>query len=296
LAWDVLQQDYILRADEFSIHESASGFNIDIEGDDGRVAEVTIQPGAQWEMPLQWNAKREWNEDRIALWLEKEIRLQYLTQETLAIVALHNVQALVERGMSVAVLARFKFLLARRLKEKLAQLRIDAKVENYQRVLFDADGGAPMSRFRFEFSADGESYHYNYAYQGGYRFDKHYYGPIGDLKNAGEEYECAVALDSMAEVQYWIRNVDRKPNSFWLPLARNKFYPDFVAQLFDGRMLAVEYKGKHLVSAKEAKERNLIGELWQRESAGKALFVMPTQTRDAPPVRAQIERKLRQTA
>jgi len=294
LAWDVLQQDYILRADEFSIHESASGFNIDIEGDDGRVADVTIQPGAQWEMPLQWNAKRAFDETRLALWLEKEIRLQYLTQETLAIVALRNVQKLLERGHSIAVLARFKFLLARRLKEKLAQLRIDAKVENYQRVLFDADGGASMSRFRFEFSADAKEYRYNYAYQGGYGFRKHFYGPIGDLKNAGEEYECAVALDSMAEVQYWIRNVDRKPNSFYLPLAHDKFYPDFVAQLFDGRMLAVEYKGAHRKAA--AADKKLIGELWQRESAGKALFVMPTQTRDAPPVRAQIERKLRQTA
>jgi len=287
LAWQPLKQDCLLSASEFSITETATGFNIDI--DDESVAELKIQKGEQWEIPMRWNARQAWSENKLALWLEREIRVQYLTQETLAVFALRNVEALLERGHSVDILARFKFLLARRLKEKLAKLRVEAKEMNYQRVLFDEP--APVSRHKFVFSLDPKGYQCNYAYQGGYRFGKHYYGVIGDLKNDGEEYQCAVALDSMDEVQYWIRNVDRKPNSFWLPLPHDKFYPDFFAQLFDGRVLAVEYKGAHLKHG--AKDKKLIGELWERESGGKALFLMPTEEPGEPSVRRQIEQKVR---
>jgi len=287
LAWQPLKQDCLLSASEFSITETATGFNIDI--DDESVAELKIQKGEQWEIPMRWNARQAWSENKLALWLEREIRVQYLTQETLAVFALRNVEALLERGHSVDILARFKFLLARRLKEKLAKLRVEAKEMNYQRVLFGET--APVSRHKFVFSLDPKGYQCNYAYQGGYRFDKHYYGVIGDLKNDGEEHQCAVALDSMDEVQYWIRNVDRKPNSFWLPLPHDKFYPDFFAQLFDGRVLAVEYKGAHLRA--DAADKKLIGELWERESGGKALFLMPTEEPGAPSVRRQIEQKVR---
>lgn len=289
MAWEPLKQDYILGAGEFSIVETATGFKIDI-GDE-QTAELKIQESRQWEIPEIWGAPRAWDETQLALWLEREIRTRYLTQEVLAVFALHNVKALLDRGHSVEQLARFKFLLARRLKEKLEKLRVEAKEMNYRRVLFGAS--APACRFQFEFRPDPRRYRYNSAYQGGYRFGKHYYGVIGDLKDRGEEYQCAVALDSMAEVEYWIRNVERKANSFWLPLPHTRFFPDFIAQLTDGRVLAVEYKGKHLATAEEAKIKKLIGELWERESVGKALFLMPTKRKDSPPVRRQIEQKVR---
>ena len=38
----------------------------------------------------------------------------------------------------------------------------------------------------------------------------------------------------------------RQPNSFWLQTSSDKFYPDFVALLNDGRVLVVEYKGRIL--------------------------------------------------
>ena len=50
-------------------------------------------------------------------------------------------------------------------------------------------------------------------------------------------------LDSLSGVKYWVRNVSRHPDSFWLPTATDRFHPDFVALLNDGRYLVVEYKG-----------------------------------------------------
>lgn len=67
--------------------------------------------------------------------------------------------------------------------------------------------------------------------------------------------------------------MDRKPNAFWLQLPGSRFYPDFVAMLTDGRILVVEYKGKHLEQA--ASDKRLIGELWAESSDGRCVFEMP---------------------
>lgn len=63
--------------------------------------------------------------------------------------------------------------------------------------------------------------------------------------------------------------------SFWLPTSSDRFYPDFVAMLNDGRILVVEYKGEHLWSNEDSKEKRVVGELWAERSGGKCLFVMP---------------------
>lgn len=99
----------------------------------------------------------------------------------------------------------------------------------------------------------------------------------GDLKSEGEEFECAQFLDLLPEVKYWVRNLERQPErSFWLQTSTDKFYPDFVCLLNDGRLLVVEYKGAYLYDNEDSKEKRLLGQLWEAKSEGKCLFIMPT--------------------
>ena len=75
------------------------------------------------------------------------------------------------------------------------------------------------------------------------------------MKAKGEEFECARAIDTLDEVKYWIRNLVRRDKGlFWLPLAHGKFYPDFIVELNDGRMLVVEYKGDAYATNDDSKE------------------------------------------
>ena len=76
---------------------------------------------------------------------------------------------------------------------------------------------------------------------------------------------------------YWIRNLSRRhDSSFWLPTPTDRFYPDFVAMLQDGRILVVEYKGGYIATAADAKEKKAVGEMWAAKSGGRCVFVMPT--------------------
>ena len=96
------------------------------------------------------------------------------------------------------------------------------------------------------------------------------------LEVDAEEFRCAQFIDTLSEVRYWVRNLERQPlYSFWLQTLTDKFYPDFVCLLTDGRYLVVEYKGDYLWTAEDAKEKREIGELWEKRSEGKCLFIMP---------------------
>jgi len=107
-------------------------------------------------------------------------------------------------------------------------------------------------------------------------FPRHYYSKVGDLEDKGEEFLCAQYIDRMDEVDFWVRNLDRQPTfSFWLQTSTDKFYPDFVCKLKDGRYLVVEYKGADRWSNDDSKEKRRLGELWALKSGGKCLFVMP---------------------
>jgi len=288
MKWNPLEQDYILSASEFSIKETAESFQIDYFHDAGTVEKLGIRETGQWKHPEFMGIADSWDENKLVHWLEREIRTGYLTQEVLEKIAGDNVDALLKREHTLENLLRFKHLLARALQEKLKKLRDEAKAKNYQQVLF----GTPASvhKLKFEFRPAPSIYEYNFAYAGPYKFKKHYYGPVGDLSGSGEEYKCAIELDKMPEIRHWIRNVGRKPGSFWLPLSHNKFYPDFIAELTDGRLMAVEYKGAHLLAGAEDKKR--IGELWEKESDGKAIFAMPSQQEGGPSIGQQIREKL----
>jgi len=82
-----------------------------------------------------------------------------------------------------------------------------------------------------------------------------------------EEFLCAQAIDAHTAVKHWVRNIERQPKfSFWLPTSTDYFYPDFVAELNDGRFLVVEYKGANLKTNDDSREKDQIGHQWEKAS------------------------------
>ena len=76
----------------------------------------------------------------------------------------------------------------------------------------------------------------------------------------------------------FVRNIPKQPQtSFWLPTGKDYFYPDFVAELDDGSIFVLEYKGSHLDSADDARVKDAIGRQWAKDSQGKRIFLMATK-------------------
>ena len=183
---------------------------------------------------------------------------------------------------SLGDLLHHKFALSRAISGLIDSYRNQAVKKCYQQTLFDDNSewnACLNSEFSYSFNPE------NYApvpplYKGKYRFKKHFFNEIENLKADGEEYECAFYLDNLKEVKYWIRNPDKNKRGFWLPLSgvkSNRFFPDFICALTDGRFLVVEYKGENLSSNDDSKEKDAIGRYWAAKSEGKCLFVMAVQ-------------------
>ncbi len=133
------------------------------------------------------------------------------------------------------------------------------------------------------------------AYSGRWQFKKHFYPQIAKLKSEGEEFECAKALDREGAVKHWVRNLEQLPEfAFWLPTATDYFYPDFVAELGDGRLLVVEYKGNGYVTNDDSREKRLVGLRWA-QTTGHG-FVMIEKTLDGMDMAAQIRAAVKSCA
>ena len=287
--WDLNDYaPYQLNENEFTITKQGNGFMIDIDNHS-----LKYSPTGEDQYEMAFMSVDNWTAENLVRWLDKQLRDSYFSQATMVKWLSDVVNYLIEhRGLKLAELMLAKYALANKLKTKIQTAYANARQKSYQTSLF-----APQARVELNFDNGFEFFDNMYeneiCYRGGYKFSKHYLGsnnvPNFDGGVDGEEFQCAKAIDSNPSVKYWIRNVARHPNSFWLPTSTDKFYPDFVAMLNDGRILVVEYKGKHLIDNADTREKKQIGELWQSKSNGKGLFLMAEKVRDGMTTAEQIK-------
>ena len=211
-----------------------------------------------------------------------------------------GVQSLLDRGFSLAQLLRAQYILARKLVDEWERAKTTAYKAGFEQFLFAVDASIVVSDgpdHTFTYAKDFVEYAARTYYQGNYTFSKHYYPVPGDLpwKTATgalrEEFQCAQQIDLLDEVDFWVRNLVAK-NQFWMPTSKMRTYPDFVAKLKDGRLFVIEYKGGDRVSNDDSAEKRMVGELWEKRSKGKGLYLMATKDDSGQDIRAQLLKKI----
>lgn len=270
LPWRLDECDASGIVDRFDIVDESQSGQIDIS-DSGKI-EIDFAKRLQGELSAVVQ-EPSWTLPRLANWIDMGIKHPDITKPSAVVFIRKALSSLIESGLDLDTLARNKYDLRKAMAKFVSDLRSSRETDNYT-ALFAAQADQFSTSAEISMIFDEQSYAFNQPYAGNTRFNKHYTSLIGDLKAEGEEFDCAVHLDRLDAVKYWIRNVENKKNSFWLQLPHGKFYPDFVAMLNDGRILVVEYKGAHLYDAEEAKRQ--IGEAWAEASGGHCLFCMPT--------------------
>ena len=265
---------------ELSEEEFPSEFNTGERGEVGLSQEgrVEIRFLGQLHQQMSFLAPDDnWDATQLANWLDRTIKhLDILQRESLPFLQQLVKHLIEERNIPIAVLIRNKYALKDAAEAKIDSHRQNVHQATYKNFLLPECATPVVVSPDHCFSFEPHSYPYNTRYTGHYQFQKHYYTDVGDLKSDGEEFQCAQFIDRLPEVKFWVRNLERQPRfSFWLQTSTDKFYPDFVGLLTDGRYLVVEYKGVHLWSADDASEKREIGELWEARSGGQCLFIMP---------------------
>jgi type III restriction enzyme len=231
---------------------------------------------------LTLGATGDWSQESLVAWLDRQINHQDIPAGESAEFLRKVVRGLMAKYAisDVSVLALDRFRLRDEVEARIQQHRDSERKVAFQAFLLPDAPLAMDSEHVINFKT--MSYEPSWLYEGGFQFKKHYFGvKPGELKettpNGGitEEFKCAQFLDGLPEVKFWVRNLARKATSFRLQTSTDWFYPDFLCQLADGRVVAVEYKGAHLWA--DAEEKRAVGAVWQSRSDGQCVFVMPTE-------------------
>lgn len=274
----------------FTRDEDRNPYLIDIEQGRLGVREDT----AQYGLPLDAESSAIRREDVIRA-LDIRLRQEAILQPDMVAWLGRLLDGLERDGFDLVYLARHLNAVASAAATRLKSLLGGQRERVFQQSLLPGEHRARLddhTTFRF----DPASYPAHWLYEGRYRFNKHYYPKPGELKPEleAEETACAIEIDSLPQVRRWVRNLERRPeSSFWLPTSTDRFYPDFVAELDDGRLFVVEYKGSDRYSNDDSREKRDIGHAWASASAGRCVFLMATDAATAGrPVGAQLRAAL----
>ena len=274
--WDLNVFDAVLTEQELGAltHEGGEYGEIDINKD-GQLGNKFI-PELNRQLQLIETVEN-WSDAQLIHWIDRNLFFNELTaQEKETFLAKMIGNLLDVRAMGLSQLVRKKFLLRKIAENKIKGFRGEARGQIYQKILFDETSSKVVVSPERCFNYPADKYPARTVCPVSSFFRKHYYPKVGELEDRGEEFLCAQLIDQMEEVEFWVRNLERQPEfSFWLQTATDKFYPDFVCKLKDGRFLVVEYKGADRWSNDDSKEKRRLGELWALKSNGQCLCVMP---------------------
>jgi len=81
-------------------------------------------------------------------------------------------------------------------------------------------------------------------------------------------------LDSLPNVEFWVRNREKQDPFYILGWQKNKFYPDFVALTKKGNIVALEWKGEDRISNEDTGYKVEIADEWVRLGKGKLHFFL----------------------
>lgn len=289
--WSPRACDAALTPQDYLPGETSERFEIDIIGARLSLSRLSDQDLMVLNPPVAGFANVNF-----ATWLEARLRDPYLKAHDVRDYVLRALAHLGgDRALSMSSLWSDKYRLLEALRGKLARQREEARKDAHQLLLLAPEARVTVSHdegFRFHARMFETA---RLQPPGRWRFQKHFLGPdrVPALDGApeGEETQCALALDALDEVEFWVRNASQHRDAFRLPLPTQNFYPDFVARLKDGRIFIVEYKGAGYATNDDSRAKRAIGEVW--EKAGGGLFLMVEKMKHGLDMRQQLEAKLR---
>lgn len=258
----------------FVIPNVDHGIVIDIEKSEATKKEVIQQrflaaTDRQMEL-LQTTAA--WTVEKLVNEIDRSFAHPGLTDAEMVIWLTRVVAELEERGITLEQLTSHRHRLFRAVAARIAELEKANRKLAYESLLFGDGSGSVFVTLASVFTFHPEKYPVGDRYHG-LELPRHYYKEIGAMN--GEETDCARIIAHDERVETWVRNLEREPKlSFWIQTSTDKFYPDFVAKLTNGKVVAVEYKGANLATTDDTKEKERLGKLWESRSEGQCFFEM----------------------
>ena len=270
--WTLSQCDADLPG--FHISAEQRGIVIDIEKD-SRTERERIQQRFLAETDRQQRllqSSAAWPAAKLIVEIARAFAHPRLTDAELDIWLQRVIAELEKRDFMLEQLTAHRHRLYKTVAVRVGELEQQNQKKVYETLLFGDGSGTVHVNLANVFTFARGKYPVRDRYHG-LELPRHYYTEIGVMNS--EEVECARVIAHDPRVETWVRNLEREPKlSFWIQTSSDKFYPDFIAKLTNGKVLAVEYKGAHLAQNPDTVEKERLGKLWELRSGGRCFFEM----------------------
>ncbi|PIR04222.1 MAG: hypothetical protein COV59_03505 [Candidatus Magasanikbacteria bacterium CG11_big_fil_rev_8_21_14_0_20_39_34] len=243
---------------DFDIHWDSDGRAIiDIEGD-------KWTKGRQLMLHLTYRDKN-FSREELTQWLDKKLRFTLLDKQDKVAFIKKVIDGQLKQK-SLADLSVNRYLFRDRLDKAINDI-----LEEYAKKQFDAQmkkGEVKLKKFE-AFPASiilGQEIPQS--------FNKSYYEKVDKLNKEELNFIERLDLDTLPNIEFWIRNREKRDPFYIQGWRKGKFYPDFIVKTKKGNIVALEWKGEDRISNDDTEYKVAIGETWQDLSKGKLHFFL----------------------
>ena len=258
-----------LIGEDFKLSKQNVEFDFDVHYDNDGRAIIDIQGdhwtrGQQQSLNLIYKIKNA-SEKELVQWLDKKLRFTILEQSD-KIKFIEKAFDYQLKTRSLTELSINRYVLLDKLNGIISQI-----LENYAKKNFETSvknkkiTAKPFEPFPATMVVDQEIPQ---------KFNKNYYQKIEKLNKEELNFVERLDLDTLSNIEFWIRNPEKKDLFYLQGWKRNKFYPDFVAQTKKGNILVLEWKGGDRVSNEDTTYKTWLGDTWASLGKGKLHFFL----------------------
>lgn len=258
-----------LVGDDFELSKHKAEFDFDIHYDNDGRAIIDIQ-GDQWVkgkqqiLNLPYKVKNS-SQKELVQWLDKKLRFTLLEQSDKVKFIEKSIGYLL-KTKSLTELSINRYVLWDKLGSVIDDILNTQSKHNFNKLL----SAKKITVKPFEIFPETIIVGQEILQE----FNKNYYEKIDKLNKEELNFVERLDLDTLSNIEFWIRNREKKDPFYLQGWQKNKFYPDFIAVTKKGSIIALEWKGEDRVSNEDTEYKIGVGNLWAKLGKGKLHFFL----------------------
>lgn len=257
-----------LIGEDFELAKQKAEFGFEIHYDNDGRAIIDIEDDNKWHKGRQQllhltYKDKNFSEKELVQWLDKKLRFTLLekSDKVKFIEKAVNYQL---KKKSLADLSVNRFLFQNRLNEV-----INAILSGYAKKRFDSFvAKKKIATKNFEAFPETITLKQEIPQD----FNKNYYDKIDKLNKEELNFVERLDLDTLPNIEFWVRNREKQDPFYIQGWKKGKFYPDFVALTKKGNIVALEWKGEDRISNEDTGYKVGIADEWVKLGKGKLHF------------------------
>ncbi|MCW1295974.1 MAG: DEAD/DEAH box helicase family protein [Candidatus Parvarchaeota archaeon] len=254
---------------DFRLSDQEPSINFEIFYDNSGRAIIDIKEGDQWFRGKQTFLKvvyedKNLSKNELVQWLDKKLRFTVVDKED-KVKFLNKVIDSIKK-YSLQELSINRFLLLDKISDLIEKILVEQAKKNFDSAMKNGKLTVrSFEKFPETITLSNELPE---------EFNKNYYNKIDKLNGEERRFIERLDLDTLPNIKFWVRNRERQDSFYLQGWRRDKFYPDFIAVTNKGNILALEWKGEHLLTNEDTQYKEELGRIWEKLGKGKTYFFL----------------------